>query len=87
MSGSCRGLNRLTILNVEILYDYSYCTKNNIIFVKLFDMKTDLRLMMLTDLEADLIAAARNYVKSYPDGYPELLWYLQELFDELIDVF
>ena len=75
------------IYKSKILYDYLYCTKNNISFVKLFDMKTDLRLMMLTDLEADLIAAARNYVKSYPDGYPELLWYVQELFDELIEVF
>ena len=43
--------------------------------------------MMLTDLEADLIAAPRNYVKSYTDGYPEMLWYVQELFDELIEVF
>ena len=75
------------IYKSKILYDYLYCTKNNISFVKLFDMKTDLTLMMLTDLEADLIAAARNYVKSYPDGYPELLWYVQELFDELIEVF
>lgn len=31
-------------------------------------MKNDLRLMMVTDLEADLIEAARNYVRSYPDG-------------------
>ncbi|MBQ2113119.1 MAG: ArsR family transcriptional regulator [Bacteroidales bacterium] len=50
-------------------------------------MKNDLRLMMVSDLEADLIEAARNYVKSYPDGYPELLWYVQELFDEVIEIF
>ena len=41
----------------------------------------------VTETEADLIAAIRNYVKSYPDGYPELLDYAQRLFDELIDPF
>ena len=41
----------------------------------------------LTETEADLIAAIRNYVKSYPNGYPELLDYAQRLFDELIDPF
>lgn len=69
------------------LYEYSYCTKNSINFVKLFDMKNDQRLMAVTEVEADLIEAARNYVKSYPDGYPELLWYAQEIFDELIEVY
>ena len=69
------------------MYEYSYCTKNSINFVKLFDMKNDQRLMAVTEVEADLIEAARNYVKSDPDGYPELLWYAQELFDELIEVY
>lgn len=50
-------------------------------------MKNNQRLMAVTELEADLIETARNYVKSYPDGYPELLWYAQELFDELVEVF
>ena len=40
-------------------------------------------LFPVSELEADLIAAIRNYVKSYPDGYPELLDYAQRLFDEL----
>jgi len=38
----------------------------------------------LSEREADLIAAIRNYVKSYPDGYPELLDYAQRLFDDLV---
>lgn len=46
------------------LYEYSYCTKNSINFVKLFDMKNDQRLMAVTEVEADLIEAARNYVKA-----------------------
>lgn len=47
----------------------------------------DVRIMGLTEAEADLIEAARNYVRSYPDGHPELLWYAQELFDEIVEVF
>ena len=39
----------------------------------------------LSEAEADLIAAIRNYRQSYPNGYPELLWYAQQLFDELIE--
>ena len=50
-------------------------------------MKNDVRLMKVTEKEADLIEAARNYVNSYPDGHPELLWYAQELFDELVEVY
>jgi hypothetical protein len=41
----------------------------------------------LTEDERDLIEAIRNFRKSYPNGYPELLWYVQELFDKLIDPF
>jgi hypothetical protein len=29
--------------------------------------------------------AIRNYGKSYPDGYPEIRWYIERLFNELID--
>lgn len=39
--------------------------------------------LCLSEREADLIEAIRNYVKSYPNGYPELLDYAQRLFDEL----
>lgn len=40
--------------------------------------------MMLTEKEAELIQAIRNYVRSYPNGHPQLLIYAQELFDDLI---
>lgn len=39
----------------------------------------------LTEKECDLIMAIRNYGKSYPDGYPEIRWYIERLFNELID--
>lgn len=38
----------------------------------------------LTDKEFDLIMAIRNYKKSYPNGYPEIRWYIEKLFNELI---
>ena len=41
--------------------------------------------MSVTEEEEELIHAIRNYVKSYPDGKPELLWYVQQLFDNMID--
>lgn len=39
----------------------------------------------LTDKEYDLIMAIRNYKKSYPDGYPEIRWYIEKTFNELLD--
>lgn len=40
--------------------------------------------VQVTPEEWDLIEAIRNYNKSYPDGYPALLWYAQELFDNML---
>ncbi len=40
----------------------------------------------LTEDERELIEAIRNYRASFPNGYPELLWYAQELFDKLVDL-
>ena len=36
--------------------------------------------------EEELIAAIRNYRASFPNGYPQLLWYAQKLFDKLVDL-
>lgn len=41
--------------------------------------------MKLTEKEEELIYALRNYNKSYPNGYPELLWYAEGLFNELLE--
>ena len=40
----------------------------------------------LNEKEAELREAIRNYRLSYPDGYPQLLWYAQQLFDDLVDM-
>lgn len=41
----------------------------------------------LTDKEYDFIMAIRNYRKSYRNGYPEIQWYIEKLFYELLDPF
>lgn len=40
----------------------------------------------LTEKEEELIRAIRNYRKSYPNGYPQLLYYIQQIVDELTDL-
>lgn len=40
--------------------------------------------MRVTAAERELLEAVRNYNKSYPDGYPELMWYAQQLFDNIL---
>lgn len=40
----------------------------------------------LSDKEEELIAAIRNYRRGFPDSYPNLLYYAQQLFDELTDM-
>ncbi len=47
-------------------------------------MKQKKDLMELTPEERELIEAVRNYNKSYPDGYPQLLLYAQRLFDNML---
>ena len=38
----------------------------------------------VTDEEFELLRAIRNYNKSFPDGYPELLWYAEEIFNNML---
>lgn len=38
----------------------------------------------LTEKEIDLIMAIRNYKSSYPNGYPEIRWYIEKFFNELM---
>ena len=47
-------------------------------------MKQEKELMEVTHEEKELIESIRNYNKSFPDGYPELLWYAQQLFDNML---
>lgn len=47
-------------------------------------MKKETRIIEVTEEEYDLLESIRNYNKSFPDGYPELLWYAQQLFDAML---
>lgn len=40
----------------------------------------------LTEKEEELIRAIRNYQKSFPNGFPQMLFYIQQLVDELTDL-
>ena len=52
--------------------------------MKQCNMKQKTEWMQVTPEERELLAAVRNYNKSFPDGYPELLWYAQQLFDNML---
>lgn len=41
--------------------------------------------MEVTEDEEELLAAIRNYIKSYPDGEPELRWYAEKLFNIMME--
>lgn len=41
---------------------------------------------LLNDAELELIEAIRNIRKAYPNGYENLVWYVQQLFDELVEM-
>lgn len=43
------------------------------------------RKLALTETEFDFIESVRNYKRSYPNGDPELRWYINRLFAELLD--
>ena len=51
---------------------------------KTTDMKQKTESMRVTPEERELIESIRNYNKSFPDGYPELLWFAQRLFDNMV---
>ncbi|MCM1490416.1 MAG: ArsR family transcriptional regulator [Muribaculum sp.] len=40
----------------------------------------------LSEEEAELIYAIRNYRKGFPDSHPNLLYYAQRLFEEMTDL-
>lgn len=46
-------------------------------------MKT--KKIALTEIEFDMIETGRNYRKSYPNGDPELRYYLERLFVEWLE--
>ncbi|MBF0960854.1 MAG: hypothetical protein HXK20_01935 [Alloprevotella tannerae] len=49
-------------------------------------MKQEKIKMEVTAEEQYLIEAIRNYCNSYPNGYPRLLEYAQDIFDRMTDM-
>lgn len=47
-------------------------------------MEKETVLVEVTLDEKELLEVIRNYNKSYPDGYPQLLWFAQEVFDNML---
>lgn len=47
-------------------------------------MKEKKEFMEVTAEERELLESIRNYNKSYPNGYPQLLWELQVMFDNMV---
>jgi hypothetical protein len=42
--------------------------------------------VLLNAEELELIEAIRNLRRAYPDGYENLLWYAEQLFDKLVEM-
>lgn len=43
------------------------------------------RKLALTELELDLIETVRNYKRSFPNGEPEIRYYIERTFAEYLD--
>ena len=43
------------------------------------------RKLTLTELEFDMIEAGRNYRRAYPNGDPQIRYYLERLFVEWLE--
>ena len=50
------------------------------------NMRKETVKMSLTPEEEELIKAIRNYCDSFPNGYPKLLEYVEDLFQRMIDM-
>lgn len=71
--------------STKIRTNYLHNTKIRSTFVVLIiKAVNNMETMKVTEQERELIEGIRNYNKSFPDGYPELLWYLQQLFDSMV---
>jgi len=64
-------------------------TNKNTTFVlsnkKQLEVKQKTRTLKLTELEFDLIETVRNYKRSYPNGEPEIRYYIEKTFAEYLD--
>ena len=55
-----------------------------ITFAKSITLK-EMETRKLTDLEAEFIDAVRNYKRAYPNGSDEFEWYIEGLYERLLE--
>jgi hypothetical protein len=48
------------------------------------NMRTKTYKVTVSEDEYELLEAIRNYNKSFPNGYPQLRWFAQELLDNML---
>ncbi len=51
------------------------------------EKKQKMSTINVTEEEEELLIAIRNYVRSFPNGDPELRWYAEKLFDIMMDTY
>ena len=51
---------------------------------KVMNMRTKTYKVTVSEDEYELLEAIRNYNKSFPNGYPQLRWFAQELLDNML---
>ncbi len=78
--------------NFRNLFDLEICLIRKFVVIlwcqikQVITMRIRKEKIELTEKEEELIRAIRNYQKSFPNGYPQLLYYIQQLVDELTDL-
>lgn len=66
------------------MHNTNICSTFVLSNIKINNMKEKKMKIEVTEEEFELLESIRNYNKSFPDGYPELLFYAQELFDSML---
>lgn len=51
------------------------------------EKKQKMLTIKVTEEEEELLTAIRNYVRSFPNGDPELRWYAEKLFGIMMDTY
>lgn len=79
------GLNVKSYLIIRFFVVKIWVIRKFVVSLHCLKENNDMKKILVSDKEEELIAAIRNYKKSFPRGNPQLLWYAQQLFDEMIE--
>lgn len=59
--------------------------RKNVLSLQRLNRNNYMKKILVNEKEEELLAAIRNYRNAFPRGNPQLLWYAQQLFDELTE--